>query len=74
EIPQGGLFIWLKVKPEFKTPKLFEKALSKGIVLNPGSIYAETSGQFIRISYGCASMEEIRKGIYELGKLLKDIK
>ncbi len=74
EIPQGGLFIWLKVKPEFKTPKLFEKALSKGIVLNAGSIYAETSGQFIRISYGCASMEEIRKGIYELGKLLKDIK
>lgn len=74
EIPRGGLFIWLKVKPGFKTPKLFEKALSKGIVLNPGSIYAETSGQFIRISYGCASMEEIRKGIYELGKLLKDIK
>lgn len=70
EIPKGGFFIWIKIKPIFKVKRLFEKALRQGILLNPGSIYAEQSGQFIRLSYGFASLDEIEKGIFQLSELL----
>ncbi|WP_408011409.1 PLP-dependent aminotransferase family protein [Pseudalkalibacillus sp. A8] len=72
EIPKGGLFIWIKVKPQFKVKKLFDKALSKGILLNPGSIYAEHSGHFIRLSYGAASLDEIEDGVYQLSEIIKN--
>lgn len=70
EIPKGGFFIWVKIKPVFKVKRLFDKALRQGILLNPGSIYAEQSGQFIRLSYGFASLDEIEKGIFQLSELL----
>ncbi|WP_375199242.1 PLP-dependent aminotransferase family protein [Bacillus sp. RS11] len=72
DIPKGGLFIWVKIKPEFKVKRLFEKALSNNILLNPGSIYAEKSGQFIRISYGYASLDEINEGIFQLREIIKN--
>lgn len=72
DIPKGGLFIWVKIKPEFKVKRLFEKAFSNNILLNPGSIYAEKSGQFIRISYGYASLDEIKVGIFKLSEIIKN--
>lgn len=72
DIPKGGYFIWVKIKPRFQVKSLFEKALAKGILLNPGSIYAEKSGQFIRISYGFASNDEIKKGIFKLSEIINN--
>ncbi|WP_400195187.1 PLP-dependent aminotransferase family protein [Lysinibacillus telephonicus] len=72
EIPKGGFFIWIRIKSPFKVKRLFEKALAKGILINPGSIYAEHSGQFIRISYGFASLDNIKKGIFELSEIIKN--
>lgn len=71
EIPKGGFFIWVKIKSTFKVRHLFEKAYAKGIILNPGSIYAEQSGQFIRISYAYATLEEMKEGIFQLGEIIK---
>lgn len=72
EEPNGGFFIWVKIKPDFKVSQLFRKAMSKGILLNPGSIYAVNSGQFIRLSYAFASLEEIKEGIIQLRKIIKN--
>ncbi|CDQ39928.1 MULTISPECIES: PLP-dependent aminotransferase family protein [Virgibacillus] len=72
DIPTGGFFIWIKIKPMFKVKRLFDKALSKGLLLNPGSIYAEHSGQFIRLSFGFASLDEIRIGIFQLSQIIKN--
>jgi GntR family transcriptional regulator of abcA and norABC len=69
--PKGGFFIWVKVSPLLQYKHLFEKALSEGVLLNPGSIYAEQSNQYIRLSYGFASLEDIKEGIYRLGKIIK---
>src|SRR5699024_2049736 len=72
DIPKGGLFIWIKIKAPFKVRRIFEKALSKGVLLNPGSIYSEQTGQFIRLSYGYASLDEIKKGILQLSEIIKN--
>ncbi|WP_368901986.1 MocR-like pyridoxine biosynthesis transcription factor PdxR [Oceanobacillus oncorhynchi] len=72
DIPKGSFFIWVKINPAFKVKKLFEKALSKGILINPGSIYKEKAGQFVRLSYGFASLDEIEKGIFQLSEIIKN--
>ncbi|WP_163582832.1 PLP-dependent aminotransferase family protein [Gracilibacillus saliphilus] len=72
DVPTGGFFIWIKIKSTFKVKRLFDKALSKGLLLNPGSIYAEPSGQFIRLSFGFASLAEIEKGIFQLCQIIKN--
>lgn len=73
DIPRGGFFIWLRVVPNISMKKLFSEALSKGILLNPGRIYEEESDQYIRLSYGYASPEEINRGIYILSELIRGL-
>lgn len=72
EIPKGGFFIWVKIKPAFKVKRLLDKALSIGLLLNPGRIYGEQSGQFIRLSYGFAPLNEIKKGIFQLSEIIEN--
>ncbi|MEN1936252.1 PLP-dependent aminotransferase family protein [Paenibacillus sp. 102] len=72
-IPSGGFFIWLKIKPKILMRKLYSKALSKGILLNPGRIYGEESDQHIRLSYGYASVEDLTKGIYQLNGIVREL-
>jgi GntR family transcriptional regulator of abcA and norABC len=71
QTPKGGFFIWVKIKQSFQSRHLYQKALARGILLNPGSIYAEQSDQYIRISYASASLEEIKEGVFQLGEILK---
>ncbi|MBO1580661.1 MULTISPECIES: MocR-like pyridoxine biosynthesis transcription factor PdxR [Bacillus] len=72
-IPSGGFFIWLKIQPKIPMRKLFSKAVSNGILLNPGRIYEEESDQHIRLSYGYAPIEDLTKGIYQLSKMIREL-
>ena len=49
------------------------KSFDKGILLNLGSIYAQEKGNYIRLSYAYASLEDLQKGIYELGLMIKEL-
>ncbi|MDM5155101.1 PLP-dependent aminotransferase family protein [Bacillus sp. DX1.1] len=73
DVPSGGFFIWLKIRPKMPMRKLYLKALSKGILLNPGSIYEEESDRYIRLSYGYASIEDLSQGIYQLSQIIREI-
>ncbi len=43
-VPKGGFFVWIKILPTISMKLLYTKALSKGILLNLGSIYAQEKG------------------------------
>ena len=73
DIPSGGFFIWLKVVPNISMKKLFSEAQSKGVLFNPGRIYEEESDQFIRLSYGYSSPEQITQGIIILSNLIRKL-
>ncbi|PGM69861.1 GntR family transcriptional regulator [Bacillus cereus] len=73
DIPSGGVFIWLKVVHNIPMKKLFSEALSKGILLNPGRIYEEESDQYIRLSYGYASSEQMTYGVKLLSELIRKL-
>ncbi|MBG9824365.1 GntR family transcriptional regulator [Bacillus safensis] len=72
-IPKGGFFVWVKILPSLSMKSLYTKALTKGILLNLGSIYAQEKGNYIRLSYAYASLEDLQKGIYELGLMIKEL-
>nr|MDH3078470.1 PLP-dependent aminotransferase family protein [Bacillus velezensis] len=72
-MPKGGFFVWVKILPSLSMKLLYTKALKKGILLNLGSIYAQEKGNYIRLSYAYASLEDLQKGIYELGLMIKEL-
>lgn len=72
EVPKGGFYIWLKIKAAYKVPHLFQKAMAKGIVLNPGRIYAEKEEQYIRLSFAYASIAEMEEGIKRIREIIEE--
>lgn len=71
--PKGGFFIWLKITSKISMKELYVKALDRGILLNPGSIYGQNSNRYLRLSYSYASIADLKKGIYQLSKILREL-
>ncbi|MFB6469411.1 PLP-dependent aminotransferase family protein [Cytobacillus sp. Hz8] len=71
KIPKGGFYIWLQLKTKISTRKLFDVALSEGILLNPGSLYDQNDQQHLRISYSYVSLAELERGLKKLSMLIK---
>lgn len=70
ELPQGGFYIWLKLKTPPAPRILFEEALRQGILLNPGHLYDPEATDCLRLSYAFASPPELKQGIPRLAELL----
>ncbi|MBT2757481.1 PLP-dependent aminotransferase family protein [Mesobacillus foraminis] len=73
EKPTGGFYIWLRLLPSISMRKLFETALSEGILLNPGNVYDHQAEQYLRISYSFASLPELQDGLKRLSKIVRTI-
>lgn len=69
-IPQGGFYIWLKLHKSSAPRKLFDAALKRGILINPGHLYDRESGNRIRLSYAFVSLEELVSGIARLADIV----
>jgi Transcriptional regulators containing a DNA-binding HTH domain and an aminotransferase domain (MocR family) and their eukaryotic orthologs len=70
EVPAGGFFIWLKINGKLSMTELFTAAQRQGLLINPGYIYGETQGGYVRLSYAYASVAELHTGIERLGKIV----
>lgn len=71
EEPRGGFYIWLRLRRAVPMKPLFEKALSAGLLLNPGHLYGTDDSRHLRLSYSYASPDEIREGLKELARLVR---
>ena len=78
--PEGGLYFWAKAPKNISTgPRspLFKKALKERVMYVPGAYtYAKDLNTHdcdnaMRISFGNASLRDIREGIERLGSALK---
>lgn len=72
-LPKGGFYIWLKLNESISMHELFSRALQKGILLNPGSIYESHSNCHLRISYSYASLRDIEYGLKTLSEIVKEL-
>lgn len=71
--PAGSFYVWTRIKADIPMQKLFDKALSTGILLNPGYIYDNSMNSYLRLSYAYASPEEMERGMCRLAQLIKEI-
>jgi GntR family transcriptional regulator of abcA and norABC len=73
EVPAGGFFVWLKIHGGISMMELYNAALHRGILLNPGNIYGETLEGYVRLSYGYAPMDDLERGIERLSEIVRSL-
>ncbi|WP_410771076.1 PLP-dependent aminotransferase family protein [Fontibacillus sp. BL9] len=72
-VPKGGFYIWLKLHRAAAPRKLFDAALKKGILINPGHLYDPEACNRIRLSYAFASLDELESGIARLADIVASL-
>ncbi|CAF3911992.1 unnamed protein product [Rotaria sp. Silwood1] len=74
--PKAGMFIWLKIHGVEDTRKLiYEKALSKEVLLLPGSVFFVDKSKnypYVRVSYSLCALEQIEIGMERFSKVLQE--
>jgi GntR family transcriptional regulator/MocR family aminotransferase len=71
--PTGGSAIWLEGPPELNTKALAEKALRRGVVIEPAKTFfldPEGPDHYMRLGFGSIPAEKIEAGILALRKSL----
>lgn len=81
EEPRGGLYVWARAPRRMRTgvrSKFFEATLARKVLYVPGELcYAEDPSRprpnhEMRLSFGAASLSNIRTGIARLGDVLRE--
>ncbi len=72
--PEGGMFVWVTIDPKLDAAEVLARAVADyRIAFVPsGAFYADGSRRNdMRLSYSCATNEQIDEGITRLGRLLR---
>lgn len=68
--PIGGFYIWLTFNEDVEVDGLFERALDKGILLNPGDIYDFKHNRSLRLSFAYVTEEEFTSAMQKLRRMI----
>ncbi|MDX2228792.1 MAG: PLP-dependent aminotransferase family protein [Leptolyngbyaceae cyanobacterium bins.349] len=71
-IPEGGLFLWVQLPGQVAIPEVCQTAIAQGIAISDSSIFFPGKEGYpaLRLSF-LHSIEDIERGIFILGNLLK---
>lgn len=70
-VPEGGFYIWMKLRVQVPVQMLFETALAEGLLCNPGTIYDYQAVQYIRLSYAYIPVDAIEPAIAKLAAIIR---
>ncbi|WP_248924557.1 PLP-dependent aminotransferase family protein [Paenibacillus hamazuiensis] len=70
DIPQGGLTLWCKMTAPAGDEQLLEKAVRRGVVYMPGSVYGSGRG-YVRLSFARPSSDKIADGVSRLADAVR---
>ncbi|KKB73397.1 MULTISPECIES: PLP-dependent aminotransferase family protein [Bacillus] len=73
EKPSGGFYIWLTFHKPLPLNTLFERALKRNVLINPGTLYDKEAKQSIRLSYSYASISDLETGIRTVAELAREL-
>ena len=64
-VPKGGYFLWVEFPKGTNCEKLVELGIDEGVEVTPGRLSFSTDdpGNFIRMAYSFASVEQIKEGV-----------
>lgn len=72
ELPQGGLFFWLKLRQTTDTQALLQRAIAAGVAFMPGEPFFHTlpeGGSYLRLNFSHATVADMDSGLKVLGRL-----
>ena len=72
EMPDGGIFLWVKLPDGVDTMRLFQAAGKEGVAINPGvewSSNAEAGKTRLRLCFANSSEEQLRQGVAKLAEV-----
>lgn len=74
-VPEGGNMLWVELPTNIDGLEVYQKALSAGISIVPGTAFTISGGynNFIRISATTPFDERIEKGLMILGDIVKEL-
>jgi GntR family transcriptional regulator/MocR family aminotransferase len=76
EIPQGGLFIWLRLSDNLSSVDLLPLACGEGVDFIPGNrFFTDTNHgvSWMRLNFVVHPPDEIEKGIKRLGRVIENL-
>ena len=73
-LPQGGLYMWIRLNEGMKSKKIYEIALANGVSFLPGDLFMYGVGDesIIRLSFAGVTEEEIVKGMQRLDRSIEE--
>lgn len=74
QVPQGGLFFWLRLKSRLDTRQLLQQALESGVAFMPGEAFYAEAGDAepsLRLNFSFASADEVERGLATLAGLVR---
>ena len=74
EVPQGGIFLWVKLPDQVDALKLYQAALAAGVSINPGPEWSTDkaySKSRLRLCFASPSHEQIREGVAVLAEVCR---
>ena len=76
QVPEGGLFIWVKYPDTYDSKKFFEEAGAQKVIFVQGELFyaAGADTNTMRLNFSYAPPETIREGIRRLGIALEKAK
>ena len=72
DVPDGGIFLWIKLPDTVDTLKLFQAANKEGVTINPGaewSVDAEHGRTRLRLCFANPTEQAIREGVAKLAEI-----
>lgn len=73
DIPEGGFYVWLKLKEDLNEQVIFEEAVKAGVLIYPGHVYGTDKHSTLRLSYSSENEERIELGIKILASVLENL-
>lgn len=72
--PEGGMFLWLTLPEGIDTEGMLITAVKRGVAYVPGSPFFALGGgeNTMRLSYSCATLDQIDEGIDALAATIRD--
>lgn len=74
DVPQGGLFLWLRLPEGISSLELLPLALEAGVEFTPGSWFFPNPAdgeRYLRLNFTTQPPEQIEEGIRRLGRAIK---
>lgn len=75
QIPQGGLFFWLKLKQPVDTRTLLQPALAQNVAFMPGEPFfvdPERNPGYLRLNFSHVAPDRLDEGVRRLANVVRD--